>query len=101
MRDDVYDFGMILKELRDKLGYTQEYVASYLDMSQAGYSGYENNTRMPSFEKIVKLSWLLKTTTDYLLGRQKKPPIIVDALTDEQIKLVQQIVSVLEKSNRR
>jgi len=101
MENYAYDFGLIIKKLREELGYTQEYMASHLGMTQAGYSGYENNTRTPTQDKIVEISLLLKTTTDHLLGLQKKKPIIVDNLNDEQILAVRQIIKVLEDSNRK
>lgn len=47
---------------------TKEDVADYLDCSVSIYSRYENGTKEPSVDILVKLSELYDVSVDYLLG---------------------------------
>lgn len=62
--------GIRIKELRTKLGLSQEKLAKKLGMKRENISHYERGviTNIPS-EILVKLSEILETNTDYLLGR--------------------------------
>lgn len=101
MKDYAFDFGLNLKKLRTEMGYSQNDMARRLEMSQAGYSCYENNTSVPPSNILFEISRILNTTTDYLLGRYKKPPIVVDTLTDEQIELLRKMADIMEGVNRK
>ena len=46
-KDETYDFGVLLKELREKKGMTQEQLAKKLGVSKGSVSGYEHNISMP------------------------------------------------------
>lgn len=58
----------LLRELRDKHNYRQEYIAKYLGTTQQTYSNYELGLREIPLHHIVKLSHLYQVSTDYLLG---------------------------------
>lgn len=62
-----------LKELREAKGYLQKYVADKIGVKSNTLSGYENGTRSPDPEMIVKLAELYNVTTDYLLGKSDDP----------------------------
>lgn len=59
---------MNLKEIRTKRGFTQQSVADYIGCSSVVYSRYENGTRQPSIETLIKLADFFEVTIDYLLG---------------------------------
>ena len=61
-----------LKELREERGMKQAQIAIILGVKQNTYSNWENGTRNPSLEMLVKIADYYKTSTDYLLGRYKK-----------------------------
>ena len=63
------DFPNRLKEKRKSKGYTQEQISKLLDIGQSAYAKWENGRTEPTLENIVKLSKILDTTTDELLGR--------------------------------
>ena len=80
-----------LKELRTKLGYSQRAVAKQLNVSPAIISGYETGERTPSTENLLALSYLYRSSTDYLLGRESAPAQVtvnVDGLSPKQIQLL-------------
>ena len=57
----------IIKQLRKRDGYTQKYVADYLDVDVTTYSRYESAQRTPDARKLKKLAELYKMR-DELLG---------------------------------
>ena len=59
-----------LKKLRDKIGYTQEFVAKYLGVSREIVSFYENATRSVTASHLEKLSDLYHVEP-YKLKREK------------------------------
>ncbi|GGP17194.1 helix-turn-helix domain-containing protein [Oceanobacillus neutriphilus] len=59
-----------LRELREKNGYLQKYVADKLGVKSNTLSGYENGTRNPDPEIIKDLAKLYNVSTDYLLGHE-------------------------------
>lgn len=58
-----------LKELREKKGYLQKFVADKLGIRSNTLSGYENGTRSPDPDMLVAISELYDVTVDYLLGK--------------------------------
>lgn len=70
-----------IRELREDNDLLQKEVAEYLNMSQRGYSHYENDTNIPN-DILVKLALFYKTSIDYILYqtdvRKPYPKSIVD-----------------------
>lgn len=58
----------LLRELREKYHYRQEYIAKHLGTTQQTYSNYELGLREIPLHHIVKLSHLYQVSTDYLLS---------------------------------
>lgn len=56
-----------LKELRKVYGYTQDYVASVLNVARQTYSHYETGQRTPKPEMLFKLSGLYNISLDDLM----------------------------------
>ena len=56
-----------IRELREKLHLSQDYVANYLGMSRTSYTQLENENRTIKAEDISKLSKLFGVSTDSLL----------------------------------
>ncbi|MFA8439341.1 helix-turn-helix domain-containing protein [Pueribacillus sp. YX66] len=64
-----------LKELREKSGYLQKFVADKLGVKSNTLSGYENGTRSPDPDMLISLAKLYDVTTDYLLGKSDSPAL--------------------------
>ncbi len=58
---------MRLKELRKENGYTQEYVAKYLNVKQNTYSQYEAGVNQIPIGCLCNLAKLYETSVDYIL----------------------------------
>ncbi|MFI3326761.1 MAG: helix-turn-helix transcriptional regulator [Clostridia bacterium] len=61
-----------IKFLREKKGYTQQYVADVLGVHRSTYSYYETGKTEPSLDSIIKLSNLYDISLDRLLKRQSR-----------------------------
>ncbi len=64
---DEKKLGQYLKELRKSYGYTQEYVASHLDVSRQAYSHYETNRALPSNDAFYKIANLYSIPIEPLI----------------------------------
>ena len=58
-----------LREKREQKHYTQEDVASILNINRVTYTCWEKGKHEPKLEDLVKLANIFETSTDYLLGR--------------------------------
>jgi len=61
-----------LKTLRKESGLSQLQVAEKLYVTRSAYANYEQGTRQPSTDIIIKLAELYNVSTDYLLGVSQK-----------------------------
>lgn len=56
-----------IKDLREDHDLTQTQVAEYLGMKQSQYSRYERGIRDIPTDILIRLAFLYKTSTDYIL----------------------------------
>lgn len=71
-----------IKILREKFGYTQQELADKLNGAKSTIAMYENETRKPSLEVLIKLSEIFNCSIDYILCKS-------DVRNPEEIKNVQ------------
>ena len=62
--------GKRLKEIRMQKGLSQQKLGDMIGVTKVSICGYENGTRVPTIDNLVKLADSLDTTIDYLLGRE-------------------------------
>lgn len=62
--------GKRVRELRMERGMSQQELGLAIGVTKVSICGYENGTRLPNLEKLIKLAEVLETSTDYLLGRE-------------------------------
>ena len=60
-----------IRELREDAEYTQEYIASYLGISQTMYARYERAANELPVRHLIKLCKLYGVTADHILGLEK------------------------------
>lgn len=58
-----------IREAREKIGLKQKEVAEILNVTPATYSRYESGIIRPDPTMLLKISEILNTSVDYLLGR--------------------------------
>lgn len=84
----------ILKTLRIKSNMSQAELADRLGISRSAVSSYENGTRSPNHETLVKLATIFNVSTDYLLGRTNETE-----KSDEINLVLSEIRDLLESAN--
>ncbi len=94
-----YRFAENLKKLRTNKGLTQTQLAKRLWLNKSIISAYENETRTPSLEVLIKLSNEFNVSIEYLLGIEREKTINVTGLNEEQITIVSSLVDLLRKEN--
>lgn len=62
-----------LKKIRKAMNMTQTEAANALNISPNTYRNYEQGTREPNNETLIKLAKFYGVTTDYLLGIESAP----------------------------
>jgi len=89
-----------LKELREERGYLQKFVADKIGVRSNTLSGYENGTRSPDPEMLIKLAELYEVSTDYLLGRTNpsNKSDIYEQNIDKELKEIMSEMNVWYKS---
>ncbi|EGL18637.1 MULTISPECIES: helix-turn-helix domain-containing protein [unclassified Paenibacillus] len=74
-----------LKEVRKQRKKTQQDVADHLGIQRSSYSQYELGNREPDLDNLKRIADYLKTTTDYLLGREE----VQEETMEEDIELTE------------
>jgi transcriptional regulator with XRE-family HTH domain len=87
-------FSVILKELRDERGLTQEELAIATHLTKTSISRYENGKRLdPGRSELIKLANFFNVSLDYLVGESE----IKESLS---IKEVEKAFSGLDDDNK-
>ena len=92
-------FGERLKQLRKQKGLLQDQLATRLCVTRALISGYETGVKQPSIDMIIKLAYSFHVSTDYLLGLKKSMNVDITDLTENQAKLVHDLISEFKDCN--
>ena len=91
----MYDFGLRLKQLREKHNLSQSQVAKRLGITRAAISSYENNISLPYVNVLAELALLYRVSTDYLLGLDNRTAIVLEDLTPRQSAVIQEVMDTL------
>lgn len=94
----IENFGKNVARLRKEFGYSQEELASKLEVKKQTISNIERGTRYPTFESLEKIAKVFKATPIQLFGTDKEVavadvPNILDRI-DEYDQKVQNIFRV-------
>ena len=92
--------GNRIKTRRIELNMTQEELGMKIGVTKVAISGYENNTRTPKLETIIKLANVLNLEVGYLLGQDVS---IVAEDTNLHMKLPKEDLKLLSelKKNKK
>lgn len=92
--------GKQIKELRNEAKLTQAALGEKLGVSKSTIAAYENDSRQPSYEVLVKMSNVFHVKIDALFFREQRDlTLSVNGLTTEQIHMLENIICVLRRSN--
>ena len=95
------DISKKIKELRVERRMTQAEFAERLGVTKSSISSYENGSRLPSYDVLLKMARIFKVSTDVLLGHADQNHIALDitGLTGEQVIVLKDLVENYRKVN--
>ena len=89
--------GKKIKELRNKYKYTQTELAAIVGVTKSTIAAYENDSRQPSYEVLIKLSTVFNVSTDSLLLSRTENILDVTGLSSEQLSILNDVISYFKK----
>lgn len=89
-----------IKQLRLDAKMTQPELAERLKVTRSAVATYENNTRQPSFQILVRIAHIFQVSTDYLLLGNEHDTIDISGLSLEQKRILANLVSNFKQSNQ-
>ncbi len=92
-------FGSRIKELRNENRLTQKELAEKVGVTKSTIAAYENDTRLPSYEVLIKLANVFKVSIDSLLLNRSELIIDAHGLSLEQIELLEAIIANFRRCN--
>ncbi len=91
--------GNKIKELRIKSRFTQSELAERLGVTKSSIASYENDSRQPSYEVLIKISQVFNVSIDSLLLNRSGITLDIDGLKREQVKLLELLIANYKKGN--
>lgn len=91
--------GKKIKELRTKSKFTQIELAERLGVTKSSVVSYENDSRQPSYEVLIKMARIFNVSIDSLLLDRSGMTLEVNGLKREQVKLLELLIMNFQKNN--
>lgn len=89
----MFDFGITIRDLREKQGYSQTDVANRIGVSCSTVGRWEKDNLMPGTETLIDLSILYDVPLNYLVGEPLEDTFYVDHLAPDQQDLILAIIA--------
>lgn len=103
-------FGKKIIELRTEKDLSRSEFAEKIQISYSALSKYETDERFPDKETLQKIADFLDVSIDYMLGRTTKRKYDIettafhvtgDGLSDEDVKLVENLIESLKEKHKK
>lgn len=88
-----------IKQLRLDAKMTQPELAQKLDVTRSAVATYENNSRQPSFQILIRLAHIFNVSTDYLLLGNDNNLLNVEGLSGEQRAIIVSLIKNFRETN--
>ena len=100
---EIFDFGLRLRELREKKRLSQQQLADWLGLTRSSISNYENNTQTPPADTLVRLADIYGVSVDYLLEvkNDRKRVLVIEGLTPSQEKALEILAEEFREANSK
>ncbi|MCB6416065.1 helix-turn-helix domain-containing protein [Faecalimonas umbilicata] len=90
-----------IKALRSSNGWTQSELAKKLGITRSSVNAWEMGISVPSTAYIVELAQLFHVSTDFLLGLKQNASIDISGLSEEEVKILNELVQCFRKTTRK
>ena len=97
--EQVYDFGVRLRQIREDRGLSRIALAKKLGVSKETVYRYENNIQSPSLDRTKQIAVTLRTSVDYLVGLDNEYTVKFPNLSKEQRDALNQFLRVFVKTD--
>ncbi len=87
--------GERLKALRISNKMDQKVLGDRVGVSKGAISAYETAIRYPSYEVLLRIAAVFHVSTDYLLGLDDAPKVSLEGLSEDNVRLVLELVEAL------
>lgn len=92
--------GQRIAERRKLLGLSQEALGDKMGVSRQAISKWEADAALPEIDKLIGLSKRFGVTVGWLLGVEEVQPEQQDALTEEQLNAMEQLIKIYTAPSR-
>ena len=86
-----------IKALRDSIGISQSELARRIGVTRSSVNAWEMGLSVPTAQYIVELSQLFHVTSAYLLGLSEQEPVCMDSFTNQQKRLLYEVIKYFEQ----
>ena len=86
MTENSKKIGQRIKKLREEIGMSQQCLADRLGILRPTISQMENGERKVTAEELIKLSQILNTSVQYLMGLEDQPEIVLRERREKMTK---------------
>ena len=94
------DLGLRIKELREKVGWSQEDLGRKVNKSKSTISLYENGGLVPPGDTLIEMASLFNVSLDYLVGIDKNEMVSIDKLTEHQKAMINTLIVELQDATK-
>ena len=84
----MYDFGALLRQLRETRGLTQEQLADKINREKTSVSKYESNLQSPTLETMIEFAAIFNVSLDYLAGLSSGKALSLNGLSESQTDIL-------------
>lgn len=91
--------GKRIKNLRTKYKYTQRELAEIVGVTKSTIAAYENDSRLPSFDVLIKMAKVFKVSIDSILLDHTDVVLDAHGLNAHQLELLENLIIYFRKSN--
>ena len=96
----IFEFSIRLKKLRQAKNLSQDQLAGLLSIDRSTVSAYEQSSRQPPLETLLRIADVFGTTTDYLLGRSNTHTLDLYDLEGEEALELRTLATILAEKNK-
>ncbi len=88
-----------IKTLRENMGLSQAALAKRLGVTRASVNAWEMEISSPTAQYLIEMARLFHTSTDFILGLDPEEQIILRGMTDEEKRLVYNLVEYISQNH--
>ena len=95
----MFDFGVMLKQLRKERKLTQKKLGDLIGVTESTVSKYEANIMLPPFEILRSIASVFNISMDTLCGMKHQGTLSTHGLTEAQTETVKALVDAYRVKN--